>query len=173
MSGDVLERTSLDLDLVSVTKRYGDAVAVNKVSHLFTGGKYVCPLGPSGCGKSSTLRMIAGHEVVSDGAIILGGKDISRLPPAQRGTAMMFQSYALFHHMSVRDNVAFSLKMKGVDRPARHVKANEMLELVSMTRFADRQPAQLSGGQQQRAALARAPDHQSTGPVAGRAAVSP
>jgi putative spermidine/putrescine transport system ATP-binding protein len=141
---------------VSVTKRYGDAVAVNKVSHLFTGGKYVCLLGPSGCGKSSTLRMIAGHEVVSDGAIILGGKDISRLPPAQRGTAMMFQSYALFPHMSVRDNVAFSLKMKGIDRSARHDKANEMLELVGMTTFADRLPAQLSGGQQQRAALARA-----------------
>lgn len=149
-------RTSLDLELVSVTKRYGDAIAVNTVSHLFTGGKYVCLLGPSGCGKSSTLRMIAGHETVSDGAIILGGKDISRLPPAQRGTAMMFQSYALFPHMTVRDNVAFSLKMKGVDRVTRHAKANDMLELVGMTRFADRLPAQLSGGQQQRAALARA-----------------
>lgn len=149
-------RTSLDLELVSVTKRYGDAVAVNKVSHLFTGGKYVCLLGPSGCGKSSTLRMIAGHETVSDGAIILGGKDVSKLPPAQRGTAMMFQSYALFPHMNVRDNVAFSLKMKGMDKAERHKKANEMLDLVGMTSFADRLPAQLSGGQQQRAALARA-----------------
>ena len=152
----LLVRTSLDLELVSVTKRYGDAVAVNKISHLFTAGKYVCLLGPSGCGKSSTLRMIAGHETVTDGAIILGGKDVSRLPPAQRGTAMMFQSYALFPHMNVRDNVAFSLKMKGVDKAARHKKANEMLDLVGMTSFADRLPAQLSGGQQQRAALARA-----------------
>ena len=100
--------------------------------------------------------MIAGHETVTDGAIILGGKDVSQLAPAQRGTAMMFQSYALFPHLSVRDNVAFSLKMKGVDKPARYAEANKLLELVGMTNLADRLPAQLSGGQQQRVALARA-----------------
>jgi putative spermidine/putrescine transport system ATP-binding protein len=149
-------RSALDLELVAVTKRYGEAVAVNGISHLFRAGTYVCLLGPSGCGKSSTLRMIAGHEGVSDGAIILGGADISRLPPARRGTAMMFQSYALFPHMTVRDNVAFSLKMKGVDKVQRHAQADKMLELVGMTALADRLPAQLSGGQQQRAALARA-----------------
>jgi len=149
-------RTDLDLELVALTKRYGDTVAVNAVQHLFRGGTYACLLGPSGCGKSSTLRMIAGHEAVSDGAIVLGGKDIAALPPAKRGTAMMFQSYALFPHLSVKDNVAFSLKMKGMDKPARHARAMEMLELVGMTALADRLPAQLSGGQQQRAALARA-----------------
>ncbi|KMK65719.1 ABC transporter ATP-binding protein [Puniceibacterium sp. IMCC21224] len=145
-----------DLELVSLTKRYGSTVAVNAINHHFASGSYVCLLGPSGCGKSSTLRMIAGHETVSDGSIVLAGRDISYLPPAQRGTAMMFQSYALFPHLSVKDNVAFSLKMKGVDQTERHKTALEMLELVDMIQYADRLPAQLSGGQQQRVALARA-----------------
>ncbi len=149
-------RSELDLELVSLTKRYGETIAVNAISHLFRGGTYACLLGPSGCGKTSTLRMIAGHEAASDGAIVLGGKDIAALPPARRGTAMMFQSYALFPHLSVRDNVAFSLKMKGVERAERHAGAMKMLELVGMSHLADRLPAQLSGGQQQRAALARA-----------------
>ncbi len=149
-------RSADDLELVAVTKRYGSALAVDHISHLFRAGSYACLLGPSGCGKSSTLRMIAGHEAVTDGAIILGGKDVSQLAPAKRGTAMMFQSYALFPHLSVRDNVAFSLKMKGVDKPARYAEANKLLELVGMTSLADRLPAQLSGGQQQRVALARA-----------------
>ena len=149
-------RSADDLELVGVTKRYGMALAVDNVSHLFRAGSYACLLGPSGCGKSSTLRMIAGHESVTEGAIILGGKDVSQLPPAQRGTAMMFQSYALFPHLSVRDNVAFSLKMKGVEKASRHAEADKLLDLVGMTSFADRLPAQLSGGQQQRVALARA-----------------
>ena len=129
---------------------------MNGITHLFRAGTYACLLGPSGCGKSSTLRMIAGHETVSSGAIILGGKDVAQLPPAKRGTAMMFQSYALFPHMTVRDNVAFSLKMKGIDKPERHREADRLLELVGMSALAERLPAQLSGGQQQRAALARA-----------------
>lgn len=145
-----------DLELVSVTKRYGATVAVNAINHRFAPGTYACLLGPSGCGKSSTLRMIAGHESVSDGSILLGGRDISNLSPAQRGTAMMFQSYALFPHLSVIDNVAFSLKMQGIDTQTRHKKAGEMLELVDLTNLADRLPDQLSGGQQQRVALARA-----------------
>ncbi len=149
-------RTGHDLELSRVTKRYGTAVAVDDVSHLFRGGSYVCLLGPSGCGKSSTLRMIAGHETVTEGAVLLSGKDVSALPPAQRGTAMMFQSYALFPHLTVTDNVAFSLKMKGVDAVTRRKRAGELLELVDMTRYAARLPAQLSGGQQQRVALARA-----------------
>jgi putative spermidine/putrescine transport system ATP-binding protein len=102
-----------DLELVAVTKRYGATVAVDAVNHHFKPGTYTCLLGPSGCGKSSTLRMIAGHEAVSDGSILLGGRDISRLPPAKRGTAMMFQNYALFPHLSVIDNVAFSQKKIG------------------------------------------------------------
>ncbi len=145
-----------DLELVGVTKRYGNTVAVRAINHHFKPGSYTCLLGPSGCGKSSTLRMIAGHESVSEGSILLGGRDISHLPPAKRGTAMMFQNYALFPHLSVADNVAFSLKMAGVDRTQRRAKAGEMLELVDLTEFADRVPDQLSGGQQQRVALARA-----------------
>ena len=147
---------NIDLELVSLTKRYGATVAVDEISYHFDAGTYACLLGPSGCGKSSTLRMIAGHETVSDGAITLGGRNISSLPPAKRGTAMMFQNYALFPHLSVLDNVAFSLTMKGVDKAMRRARANELLELVDMIAMADRLPAQLSGGQQQRAALARA-----------------
>ncbi|MEM9780097.1 MAG: ABC transporter ATP-binding protein, partial [Pseudomonadota bacterium] len=145
-----------DLELVAVTKRYGATVAVDAINHHFKPGSYTCLLGPSGCGKSSTLRMIAGHEEVSDGAILLGARNISHLPPAKRGTAMMFQNYALFPHLSVAENVAFSLKMKGVDLAERRRKAQEMLELVDLTALADRLPDQLSGGQQQRVALARA-----------------
>lgn len=149
-------RSGKDLELVHLTKRYGDTVAVRDVNYVFRNGTYVCLLGPSGCGKSTTLRMIAGHEDVSDGSILLDSMDIAPLPPAKRGTAMMFQSYALFPHLSVRDNVAFSLRMKGIDKAQRNKAADEMLELVHMTDFARRLPAQLSGGQQQRVALARA-----------------
>ena len=149
-------RSELDLELVSVTKRYGQTVAVDGITHLFHQGDYVCLLGPSGCGKSSTLRMIAGHESVSDGAVLLGGSNITELPPARRGTAMMFQNYALFPHLTVIENVAFSQKMKGIGKRARHAKTHEMLELVGLGALADRLPMQLSGGQQQRAALARA-----------------
>lgn len=145
-----------ELELVALTKRYGPTVAVDSIEHRFQPSSYTCLLGPSGCGKSSTLRMIAGHESVTSGAILLSGRDISDLPPASRGTAMMFQNYALFPHLSVRDNVSFSLKMKGVDTKERHAKAGEMLELVDLTTLADRLPDQLSGGQQQRVALARA-----------------
>ena len=145
-----------DLELVAVTKRYGSTLAVDAVSHKFKPDSYTCLLGPSGCGKSSTLRMIAGHESVTEGAILLGGRDISQLQPAKRGTAMMFQNYALFPHLSVLDNVAFSQKMKGIEKDQRHKSAGEMLELVDLTSLSDRMPDQLSGGQQQRVALARA-----------------
>ncbi|QIE43019.1 ABC transporter ATP-binding protein (plasmid) [Rhodobacteraceae bacterium SC52] len=148
--------TPPDLQLVNLTKRYGTTTAVDAINHHFRAGVYACLLGPSGCGKSSTLRMIAGHESVSDGSVVLGGTDVSHLPPAKRGTAMMFQNYALFPHLSVTDNVAFSLKMKGVDAATRRKRAAEMLELVDMSAQAERLPAQLSGGQQQRVALARA-----------------
>ncbi|MEM7745596.1 MAG: ABC transporter ATP-binding protein [Pseudomonadota bacterium] len=149
-------RSHLDLELVALTKRYGTTLAVNGINHAFKAGSYVCLLGPSGCGKSTTLRMIAGHEAVSDGAIILDGTDISGRPPAQRGTAMMFQNYALFPHLTVADNVAFGLKMKGVAKDTRMKRAQELLALVDMEALAERMPDQLSGGQQQRVALARA-----------------
>ncbi len=144
------------LELVSVTKRYGGTVAVDRINLKIPAGTYCCLLGPSGCGKTSTLRMIAGHEAVSEGDIVLGPANVTDLPPAKRGTAMMFQSYALFPHLSVLDNVAFALKMRGVDKLARHAKAMDVLKLVAMDGLAGRQPAQLSGGQQQRVALARA-----------------
>ncbi|MFK7854834.1 MAG: ABC transporter ATP-binding protein [Granulosicoccus sp.] len=145
------------LELNQVTKRYSsDALAVDRFSQHFEGGTYVCLLGPSGCGKSSTLRMIAGHEDVTAGDIKLGGVSIKEKAPAQRGTAMMFQNYALFPHLSVLDNVAFSLHMRGVPLQDRHTKAGELLALVQMSEFASRLPEQLSGGQQQRVALARA-----------------
>ncbi|MBU2486930.1 MAG: ABC transporter ATP-binding protein [Alphaproteobacteria bacterium] len=143
-------------ELIAVTKSYGQAIAVDGVSLRIPGNSYTCLLGPSGCGKSSTLRMIAGHESVSKGDILLGDKNITDLPPAGRGTAMMFQNYALFPHLSVADNVAFSLKMKGVEKQARLSEAMKLLELVDMAGFASRLPTQLSGGQQQRVALARA-----------------
>lgn len=147
---------SADIELAAVTKAYGTTVAVDRISLKIKGGTYCCLLGPSGCGKTSTLRMIAGHETVTDGDILLGNTVIDDLPPARRGTAMMFQSYALFPHLDLVDNVAFSLKMKGVAKPERREKALAMLRLMEMEPYASRRPAQLSGGQQQRVALARA-----------------
>ena len=145
-----------DLELVAIAKRFGDAVAVAGIDLKIAGGSYCCLLGPSGCGKTSTLRMIAGHEVPSEGSVVLGGREITHVSPAERGTAMMFQSYALFPHLSVLDNVAFSARMKGVPAAEREAKARQLLELVAMTPYAARLPAALSGGQQQRVALARA-----------------
>jgi putative spermidine/putrescine transport system ATP-binding protein len=145
-----------DLELVAIAKRFGDAVAVAGIDLKIAGGSYCCLLGPSGCGKTSTLRMIAGHETPSEGSVLLGGREITHLSPAERGTAMMFQSYALFPHLSVLDNVAFSARMKGVAKAEREAKAGQLLELVAMTPYAARLPAALSGGQQQRVALARA-----------------
>ena len=145
-----------DVELVAVTKRYGDAVAVDAVSLRIPKHSYCCLLGPSGCGKTSTLRMIAGHESISDGDVLIQGANVTGLPPIKRGTAMMFQNYALFPHLSCLDNVAFSLKMRGIAKAERAKRAMEYLSLVNMEGFAARLPAQLSGGQQQRVALARA-----------------
>jgi putative spermidine/putrescine transport system ATP-binding protein len=145
-----------DIELVALTKRYGDAVAVDSISLRIPAGSYCCLLGPSGCGKTTTLRMIAGHEEATEGDIIVGQENITILPPAARGTAMMFQSYALFPHLDCTDNVAFSLKMRGVDKDTRRSRAVEMLKRVHMDAYAGRLPSQLSGGQQQRVALARA-----------------
>ena len=144
------------LELISLTKRYGKTVAVDAINQVIRGGTYTCLLGPSGCGKSSTLRMVAGHESVTSGDIILGRENVTDRPPAKRGTAMMFQNYALFPHLSVLDNVAFSMKMKGEGKVERHRRAADLLDLVAMGEYAGRLPAQLSGGQQQRVALARA-----------------
>src|SRR5215468_5005423 len=144
------------LELVQVTKRYGGVTAVDAINLRIPAGSYCCLLGPSGCGKTSTLRMIAGHESVTSGDIIVGAKNVTDLAPAERSTAMMFQSYALFPHLTVIDNVAFALKMRGMARAERHARARKLLELVAMESYADRLPSELSGGQQQRIALARA-----------------
>src|SRR5208282_807330 len=148
--------TGSSLELAALTKLYGNTVAVDAIDLKVPADSYCCLLGPSGCGKTSTLRLVAGHETASSGDIIIGTKNVTEMPPADRGTAMMFQSYALFPHLNAADNVAFSLKMRGVPKAERRAKAMEMLELVDMTRYAERLPAQLSGGQQQRVALARA-----------------
>jgi len=148
--------TTAALELVQLTKMYGGVTAVDAINLKIPAGSYCCLLGPSGCGKTSTLRMVAGHESATSGDILVGPKNVTDLPPADRSTAMMFQSYALFPHLSVIDNVGFALKMKGVAKAARHAEAKKLLELVDMQPYAARLPGQLSGGQQQRVALARA-----------------
>ena len=145
-----------EIKIVGVTKRFGDMVAVSDLNLTIPDKGYCCLLGPSGCGKTTILRMIAGHDTPTTGEIRIGGEAVTGLSPVQRGTAMMFQSYALFPHRSVLDNVAFSLKLRGSSKAERHRQARELLAKVRMERFADRLPAQLSGGQQQRVALARA-----------------
>src|SRR5882724_2299557 len=145
-----------EVAVVGVTKRFGETVAVKDLSLTIPHGSYCCLLGPSGCGKTTILRMIAGHERPTTGDVRIGGQSVLGLPQVQRGTAMMFQSYALFPHRSVLDNVAFALKMRGASKAERHRQARDLLAKVRMERFADRLPAQLSGGQQQRVALARA-----------------
>ena len=144
------------VEFVAVSKAYGSAVAVDGIDLRIPEGTYCCLLGPSGCGKTTTLRMLAGHESATRGDILLDNLNITDLPPARRGTAMMFQSYALFPHLNAAENVAFSLKVRGVPKVKRHDAALRMLTLVELDRYADRLPAQMSGGQQQRVALARA-----------------
>ena len=148
--------TAEDLEFAVLTKRYDKTLAVNNINLKIPAGTYCCLLGPSGCGKTSTLRMIAGHEEISEGDILLGNNIINELSPAKRGTAMMFQNYALFPHLSCLENVGFALKMRGLQKDLRNIEAEKMLQLVQMSEFSDRLPAQLSGGQQQRVALARA-----------------
>ncbi len=145
-----------NLEFAILTKKYGETIAVDSINLKIPAGTYCCFLGPSGCGKTSTLRMIAGHEEISGGDILLGSSIINDLPPAKRGTAMMFQNYALFPHLSCLDNVAFALKMRGIKKKERYDKSLEILKLVQMEDYSNRYPNQLSGGQQQRVALARA-----------------
>ena len=142
--------------LTDLTKVYGDAVALKQVDLEIPAGQYCCLVGPSGCGKTSTLRMIAGHEQISEGEIHIDGKCMNKLAPSDRPTAMMFQDYALFPHLNCLDNVAFSLRMQGRPKVARYARARELLSLVHMGAYEKRLPSQLSGGQQQRVALARA-----------------
>jgi putative spermidine/putrescine transport system ATP-binding protein len=146
-----------DIELAGLTKSYdGTNLVVQGVNLKIPNGAYCCFLGPSGCGKTTILRMIAGHEDPTDGEILIGGENVVGLPPVERGTAMMFQSYALFPHLSVRDNIAFSLRVRGLAKTERYRLTDEMIAKVRLTELRDRLPGQLSGGQQQRVALARA-----------------
>ncbi|KUP90823.1 ABC transporter ATP-binding protein [Tritonibacter horizontis] len=144
------------IDVRGAVKRYGDFTALNTVSLSIYDNEFFTLLGPSGCGKTTLLRMIAGFEEVTEGAIFLFGDEIADLPPNKRPVNTVFQNYALFPQMTVLDNVAFGLEMRGQSRPESRRAAGEMLELVQLSDFASRRPAQLSGGQQQRVALARA-----------------
>jgi putative spermidine/putrescine transport system ATP-binding protein len=144
-----------EIRLVNVSKRFGDSYAVRDINLTIPHGTYCCLLGPSGCGKTTILRMIAGHETPTSGEVWIGDQMVVGKPPVERGTAMMFQNYALFPHLSVLDNVAFYLKMRGVGKEERRARAGEMLKRVQLDHLKDRMPAQLSGGQQQRVALAR------------------
>ena len=146
-----------DVVLSDVCKTYpGDTRAVIDFNTEIEHGAFVAMLGPSGCGKTTTLRMIGGLEEVTSGKIILSGVDVTDLPPSQRDTSMMFQSFALFPHRTVLQNVEFSLKMRGVSPEDRQRQTWEMLELIGLEELAQRFPRDLSGGQQQRVALGRA-----------------
>ena len=144
------------LQLSGLTKMYGDFRAVAGVDLDISEGELVVLLGPSGCGKTTTLRMIAGFIAPTAGEIRLGGHDITRQPPWKRNTGLVFQSYALFPHLTVAENVAFGLQMRKFPQPEIAVKLAEVLRLVRLEGLADRLPRELSGGQQQRVALARA-----------------
>jgi putative spermidine/putrescine transport system ATP-binding protein len=144
------------LQLTGLTKTYGDFHAVAGVDLDIRQGELVVLLGPSGCGKTTTLRMIAGFIAPTAGEIRLGGNDITRQPPWRRNTGLVFQSYALFPHLSVADNVAFGLRMRKLPQPKIAAKLTEVLRLVRLEGLANRLPRELSGGQQQRVALARA-----------------
>jgi putative spermidine/putrescine transport system ATP-binding protein len=145
-----------DVLLDSVTKKYGSVTAVDAVDLRVERGTYCCLLGPSGCGKTTTLRMIAGHEYATAGRIEIREQEVTHIPAAKRPTSMMFQDYALFPHMSLVDNVAFGLKMRGVGTKERRRQAESMLDMVGMGNALAKLPAELSGGQRQRVALARA-----------------
>ena len=152
---DPLARAPGEIRLVGLTKKFADAYAVENIDLTIPHGSYCCLLGPSGCGKTTILRMIAGHETPTAGQIHIGSEMVIGKPPVERGTAMMFQNYALFPHLSILDNVAFYLKMRGVGKAERRKRAHAMLERVQLDHLRERMPAQLSGGQQQRVALAR------------------
>jgi spermidine/putrescine transport system ATP-binding protein len=147
---------NIAIDVRDAVKRYGDFTALKKISLSIMDNEFFTLLGPSGCGKTTLLRMIAGFEAVTEGAIYLYGDEIENLPPNKRPVNTVFQNYALFPHMTILDNVAFGLEMRGASKSDAREKAGEMLELVQLSQFSARKPSQLSGGQQQRVALARA-----------------
>ena len=145
-----------DVSLVGLRKEFGDIVAVDDVDLEVAHGEFFTMLGPSGSGKTTTLRLIAGFERPDAGRVLLGGDDVTRLPPYERDVNTVFQDYALFPHMSVAENVAYGLRVKGIGKRERADRAQQALEMVDLGAFGGRRPIQLSGGQRQRVALARA-----------------
>jgi spermidine/putrescine transport system ATP-binding protein len=145
-----------EVQLHNLVKRFGDVTAVDGIDLLVAGGEFFSLLGPSGCGKTTTLRLIAGFERPTSGSIVLDGADMAQTPPHKRRVNTVFQSYALFPHLNVYDNVAFGLRFKDVSREDSRRRVQEALTLVQLEGFEKRKPSQLSGGQQQRVALARA-----------------
>jgi sn-glycerol 3-phosphate transport system ATP-binding protein len=145
-----------EIRLMGITKNWGAEPAVSGVSFAADAGSLLVLLGPSGCGKSTTLRLIAGLDLPDAGTIEIAGRDVTRAPPARRGVAMVFQSYALFPHLSVAENIVFGLKVRRIARTERAARLQRAAELLGLERLLDRKPSQLSGGQQQRVALGRA-----------------
>ena len=143
------------IEFVNVTKRFGDFTAIDNLSQKIYAREFFALLGPSGCGKTTMMRMLAGFETPSEGKILLSGQDIGAVPPNKRAVNMMFQSYALFPHLSVWENIAFGLKREGKDKDEIAARVEEMLRLTRLSKFARRKPHQISGGQRQRVALAR------------------
>jgi ABC-type Fe3+/spermidine/putrescine transport system ATPase subunit len=158
-----------EVRLVDLTKRFGSVVAVDAIRLDIGAGEFFSLLGPSGCGKTTTLRMIGGFELPTSGRVELRGRDVTHEPPERRPVNMVFQSYALFPHLSVFDNVAFGLRRRRVPDEETRRRVGVVLELVRLTGFDRRGPAELSGGQQQRVALARAlvcePTHREPSPL--------
>jgi len=144
------------ITLDSVTKRFADTTAVDSVSLTIEDGEVLGVVGPSGCGKTTTLRTVAGFETPDDGRVLFGGEEVTHVPPERRNAGLVFQSYALFDNMTVRENVEFGPKMQGVPADERRERATDLLELVGIADLADRDPRTLSGGQQQRVGVARA-----------------
>ena len=144
------------VSIINVSQRYGAATALDAVSLEIAAGEFVVLLGPSGCGKTTLLNIIGGFAEPTSGQVLIGGRDMAGVAPKDRPTTTVFQDYALFPHMSLRDNVAFGLRMRGVSRADRATKADAMLALVGLEGRGDRRPHELSGGQRQRVALARA-----------------
>jgi putative spermidine/putrescine transport system ATP-binding protein len=150
------ERSGVEVRLENLVRRYGAVTALDGLSLTLAPGELVALLGPSGCGKTTALRLLAGLEEADEGKVVIGGEDVTDLPANKRNIGMVFQAYSLFPHMVAWENVAFGLQMRGVGTAERKQRAQEVLELVGLGRFANRYANQMSGGQQQRVALARA-----------------